>query len=44
MDDLERTLSELAAAMQGHRAAFAGKELPAAGPPANATAPAEEGA
>ncbi len=29
MDDLERTLSELAAAMQGHREAFAGRETPA---------------
>lgn len=31
MDDLERTLSELAAAMQGHREAFAGRETPTPG-------------
>ena len=36
MDDLERTLSDLAAAMQGHRQALAGREAPA--PPARATA------
>ena len=31
MDDLERTLNDLAAAMQGYREAFAGKEVPASG-------------
>lgn len=30
MDDLERTLNELAAAMQGYREAFAGREAPVA--------------
>ncbi len=30
MDDLERTLSELAMAMQGHRRAFASKDVPVA--------------
>jgi chemotaxis protein methyltransferase CheR len=41
MDDLERTLSDLAAAMQGHREAFAGKETPAPEPPARTAAAAD---
>jgi chemotaxis protein methyltransferase CheR len=41
MDDLERTLSELAAAMQGHREAFAGRETPAPGPRAKAAISAD---
>ncbi|CAN5668407.1 protein-glutamate O-methyltransferase [soil metagenome] len=36
MDDLERTLSELALAMQGHREALAGRETAASGPSARA--------
>lgn len=42
MDDLERTLSELAAAMQGHREAFAGREPPAPEPSARTTAAAAD--
>jgi chemotaxis protein methyltransferase CheR len=38
MDDLERTLSELAAAMQGHRQAFAGKEASAPARPGRTAA------
>jgi len=40
MDDLERTLSELAMAMQGHRQAMAGREtaatVPSRTPPTDA--------